>query len=78
MEFKVFQDKNKEEKQYFKLREDISNNSIELVAVNREGISLIGGCVLDLSSKGLFLHSNLSSKIGLPLGIRECVQIRNR
>lgn len=43
------------------------NRAILLVAVDEHGHSLPGGTLLGISPKGLYLHSIVSPKLGLPL-----------
>jgi hypothetical protein len=75
MKFKVYPtNKEKVKETYFKLEETYSN-SVRLLIVNKDGINVAEGAILEVSSKGVRLYSGIDNKLGILLDRRGHVQI---
>lgn len=75
MEFKIYENYKEEPKIYFRLV-NTSCKGIKLVAVNEYGSEIVGGDILTINEKGLFLHVGISDAIKLPLDNRGGIKLK--
>jgi len=68
MKFRIYEDKKKEAKVFFRLVYDIPRGDIDLVACNEDGETIDDGLILSIKPSGhVALYSDVSDRIGLSL-----------
>lgn len=79
IEFRVYEEKRAEEKLrevFFRLQVNDYDNSIELLAVDKNGERLSQGNILAISKKGIVRHTSVSKDLGFAVDKEDKIVVR--